>query len=332
MVFSDVKYKKFNSQRRFGVELEMGRAYIDGELSKNFTKSKVKSIISNESSRNILVTKYQLSQEFYGWHVKDDSTCGHFGKLGPKGIEVASFVAKGITELQHIANVAELLEQSGCTTNTNCGFHIHAEAKDLTPYNVGILLAYWIKMEKILSLSLPFWRYNNPYCRNILDGKNIDRNKKYGALALYSQLRPTNISYYENDDRRVNLNLVNYTRAEYFETANRKTLELRWPEGTLNPRNIKCWVRLFLSFIDNCKDKPMPDNLQDASLEETLSYLGLAHQDQSFVIFSEGLHDTKTWFLERILLNTAPSNKKNDPVKKAKKILNEMWSPVKKYS
>ena len=340
MSYLDVKYKKFTSQRRFGVELE---------TSNTLTKSKVKTILKGLSDHSSLVTKYQLSTENKYWHVKDDATCGPQGRMGPKGVEIASFVGKGMNDLQHIAEVAEGLYKAGSRTNENCGLHIHAEAIDISPEQLGVILAHWIKIESILSMSMPLSRYENPYCRKWseiillgLGGDNDIRNLSWPSLNLWNLLRPANLNYYENEDRRVTLNLVNYARADFHKTNHRKTIELRWPEGTLNSRDIKCWVRLFLNFIDICKDRPMPNNLLHANLDETLTYLGLNH-DENFTIFSEGLHDTKTWFLERILENgsseksmylhghpllTHPKN----TLKRAKDILNIMWMPLKKYA
>jgi hypothetical protein len=338
MVYSAVKYKKFDSQRRFGVELE---------TSNTLTKAKVRNVIKNFSDHSSFVTKYQLSGESASWHIKDDATCGPLGRQGPKGVEVASFVAKGIVDLQHIADVAQELHRAGCRVNDNCGLHIHAEAKDLTEQDVGVILAHWLKIEPVLAMSLPVGRNANVYCRRMMDGrpnevKFLDYDR-WTPIRLYHVLKPKNLSYYENDDRRVNLNLVNYTRAIAYETNHRKTLELRWPEGTLDPRDIKCWVRLFLGFIDTCKTRPMPANLRPADLYETLTYLGLNHTPSTFIIFSEGLHDTKTWFLERILeYGSKPINMvlqghpvlalPADTVKQAKYVLNEMWSPMKKYA
>jgi hypothetical protein len=93
----------------------------------------------------------------------------------------------------------------------------------------------------------------------------------------------------------------------------------------------------------------MPEDFLPATLDETLTYLGLNHEEDSFTIFSEGLHDTKTWFLERIIhfaeehknpLTYAPMesatidlmNKVNACIaNEAKEILNLMWFPIKKY-
>jgi len=333
MAYSVVKYKKFVSQRRFGVELETGNT---------LTKAKVKSVLKTLSERASFITKYQLSGDNPSWHVKDDATCGPMGRLGPKGVEIASFVGKGINDLQHIADVAEGLYRAGCRVNDNCGLHVHAEAKDLTTAQVGVIIAHWVKIEPILSMSMPLRRFENPYCRSLRKTK-LDPSLRWSGEDIWEIFKPNNLNFYENEDRRVTLNLVNYARAIQYDSTHRKTLEFRWPEGTLDGRDVRCWVRLFLSFIDICKDRPMPANLCTANLSDALTYLGMNHDKDSFVIFSEGLHDTKTWFLERILqygsselcmaLHGHPAiDTPGDSVKEAKKILNLMWSPVKKYA
>lgn len=326
MKYSAVKYKKFTSQRRFGVELETGNT---------LTKAKVRGLLKKLSNHESFITKYQLSGESNQWHVKDDATCGPQGRYGPKGVEVASFVAKGVADLQHIAQVAEGLQKAGSKVNDNCGLHIHAEAKDLSVQQVGVIISYWIKIQDVFSMSLPVRRRDNPYCRNYINSestKNWSKNEAaksfFSAKTIWEIFKPTNLNFYDNEDRRVNLNLVNFARAINFNNDYRKTLELRWPEGTLDASDIKCWVRLFLSFIDTCKDLPMPTDLSQANVQETLTYLGLDHGPSTFIIFSEGLHETKTWFLERILKNAD----KKAAIKQALDILNLMWMPVKKYA
>jgi len=339
MMYSAVKYKKFVSQRRFGVELE---------TSNTLTKAKVKSVLKTLSEYASLVTKYQLSGDNPAWHVKDDATCGPMGRLGPKGVEIASFVGKGINDLQHIADVAEGLHRAGCRVNNNCGLHVHAEAKDLTTAQVGVLIAHWIKIEPIISMSMPLSRFDNVYCRtlrknDIFDSAAFNRTLRWNGEDIWQMFKPDNLNFYENEDRRVTLNLVNFARAIQFDSTYRKTLELRWPEGTLDGRDVRCWVRLFLIFIDTCKDRSMPSNLLVASLDDVLTYFGLNHDKDSFHVFSEGLHDTKSWFLERLIqygsseasmaLHGHPvHNTPGDTIKDAKKILNLMWSPLKKYA
>lgn len=323
-----VNYKKFTSQRRFGIEFE-----IDNKI----TKVKIKNAIKSVSDHNSLITKYQPSTENNYWHIKNDATCGPLGRFGPKGVEVASYVGSGIVDLQHIAEVAEKLIQIGCQVNENCGLHIHADSADLTKAQVGAILAYWIKIEKCLQHALPARRINNVYCQMSRDkylGKYHFSDSDFTVLFpkgtasenFYHIFSPTNLGYFENEDRRVNLNLVNYARACYYGNSVRKTLELRWPEGTLNPLDVKCWTRLFLNFIETCKNKSFPQNINECTISELLSCFGLEHEND-FTIFSEGLFETKTWLLERIVQYSTNKNYKKEAIK----VLNLIWSPIKKY-
>lgn len=323
-MLSNLKYKKFVLKRRFGVEIE---------TSNTFTKNKVKTILSGLSCRDSFITKYQLSGDSDSWHIKDDATCGPEGREGPKGVEIASFVGKNITDLRHISDTAAGLYKAGSRVNENCGLHVHAEARDLTIDQVATLVAYWLKIEPIISASMPSHRRDNSYCEMLCkkfsnkDFLNLLLKNKTKKEEVWQFFRPEDLNYYENKDRRLTLNLVNYARAIQNSSLHRKTLELRWPEGTLNKSDIHCWVIFFLNFIETCKNIPLPQNLQSANLEDTLTYLGLNHDKHFFYIFSEDLHNTKTWFLERLIKNGEDKLVKN----KAKKILNAMWFPIRNY-
>lgn len=321
-----VIYKNFTSQRKFGIELEIGCTV---------SKIKIQAAIKEISLKSVVVTRYQPSIENGFWHIKSDATCGPKGRLGPKGVEIASFVAKGNYDLQHICNVSQSLSKLGCKVNDNCGLHIHADSSDLTVNHVGTLLAYWIKLEKCLQYALPERRRTNEYCRmvsaryllpkylNILDYVDSSSTK---AANLYLLLSPSNIGYYENSDRRQNLNLVNYARAlNYFQNG-RNTLELRWPEGSLDPADISGWTRLFLGFIESCKDRSFPQNIQETSLIEVLDFCGLWHSPDGFTIFGKESFDTRVWLLERFAKYESPY--KNE----ARELLDLICSPAKKYA
>ena len=165
----------------------------------------------------------------------------------------------------------------------------------------------------------------------------MKRNEKYDKDQFWSLICPKNLSYFNNDDRRFNLNLVNLVRAIRDDSPNRRTIELRWPEGTLDSRDIRCWVRLFLSFIEKCKDKNMPKDLSSLSLLNALRILGLHHENSNFMIYSENVNETKTWFLERIIQHCeATQTHHGEDSKKilsqTKNILNMMWSPIRNYA
>lgn len=326
----DCIFRKFCTSRRFGVELEVGN---------EIKKPAIRRHISNVSNRTVHTSKYNLSTNNTYWHVKDDSTCGIEGKDGPKGVEIASFIASGINDLNHICDVADYLKRKGVKVNNNCGLHIHVDASDLSEQQVGRILGSWIKLEPFLALSLPSRRIGNPYCEMIYNKASVagmhilDLN--LDPLAIYYALKPNDFSYYENEDRRVTLNLVNYCRAIEFKNNIRKTIELRWPEGTIDSTEIKNWVRLFLNFIEYAKDAAVPDNSDCPTISEAMNLLGLGHSNV-FTILSEGLLQTKIWLLERIVNNVnwqlfdimtiRQIPKKNDFIK----YLDFISSPIKK--
>lgn len=323
----------FQSTRRFGVEIEVG-----SEIKKN----DVKDAIALSTNQQVYVSRYALSNNNKYWHIKDDATCGIKGRKGPKGVEIASFVGSGLADIQQISEVAIVLQKAGCKVNDNCGFHVHVEVCDLSLKQVATLMSIWIKIEKILSMALPTRRINNQHCKficNPFDKEKavLDHYKSYTLDEIWASVSPKNLSYYDNDDRRYNLNLVNLVRSIRDNSNNRRTLELRWPEGTLNPVDIRCWVKLFIMFVDTCKDRIAPENLASYELEQVLECFGLKHDKDCFFIYSDAIHELKTWFLERILqyyLEKDDSVIEMDygkTVKTAKAILNLMWNPERKY-
>lgn len=276
--------REFSSKRRFGIEIE-----TDGTICKNT----IFNCIKLHSQHGCKVTKYQLSDSGPSWHVKDDSTCGLPGK---KGVEIASFVGQGLNDINHISNLGKHLKDVGCQVSNKCGLHIHAEAVDLSVKNVSTILAYWIKIQKVISFALPLRRVNNIYCKNYTVSSKFRDFGRCISETVWRCYSPNNLSLFSNSDRRVNLNLTNYCRSLKHETDNRKTLELRWPEGTLDPQDIKYWTILYLNFIDICKTQYVPRNLDDLTLKESLFYLGIDDKNSLDV----NLKATRSWFLKRI--------------------------------
>lgn len=298
MKYSLIKYQKFDTLRNFGVEFEMGHT---------IPKNKVSNLIKSISDKEVVCSKYGISSNNNYWHVKDDATCGSLGRIGPKGVEVASYIASGTQDIEHVANVAKFLSFSGCKTNLNCGLHVHADVKDLDLNSAGIVLAYWLKMEPWIENLLPKFRRSNKYCRALSVTKIFDRSANWSPQDLFLFFSPKNLSIHDNEDRRVALNLVNYVKHVISPSSyslNRSTFELRCPEGSLEYNDVKCWVYLFLNFIETCKKKEMPKNLfKFNKIDQFFSSLGLNHENKSFYIFDQHLHDTRIWILKRLIQN-----------------------------
>lgn len=337
---NSISYNDFHSTRRYGIELEVGD---------EVKKKSVSCAISNNSHYKVFSSKYALTSNNNYWHVKDDATCGRAGRSGPKGVEIASFIASGMNDLNHIIEVADHLRSVGCKVNGNCGLHVHAEVADLSVEQIAVVVAWWIKCEMALSLALPLCRYQNEYCKfhfspfltEIERNGTVTRVGRYAPLDLWQKMAPKNLNLFENSDRRFNLNLVNYARCAESGLSNRKTLELRWPEGTLCGDDIFGWTVLFLSFIENAKALRMPTDLKLLGLRQVLGLLGLGHKGGGFTILGEHLHRLKSWLCERIVENAIDSshfyshfrtiNFQKENVRHASAVLDDMWSPIKKY-
>jgi hypothetical protein len=298
-----IAYQEFPSCRRFGVELE---------VSNNLTKSKIGKILkkfeaNSEKSREVIVTPglegwAQTKGNDY-WHVKFDRTCGPLGKNIDYGWEVASFIGSGTGDVNHISRLARELDAAGAEVNLNCGFHVHVEVKDYSPYDMGILLARWMKVEDLLFSICHKSRSNNEYCASI---KSIF-NKSWSSYTkdpeyLWDILRPYDLGTHNNNSKKVTLNTVGFATHILIQSFSRNTVELRMPECLLDETHVKNWIRLIVNFVDFSKSNPkMPDNFDSCnSIEELLVNLGLSGQDE-FLIMDHDLLMTKIWLLKKII-------------------------------
>lgn len=302
-------YKRFHSQRRFGVEIEVGS---------DISKAKVAKAVRRVSDRPVRVTSYATSNDNCYWHIKEDSSCGNHGYDGPKGVEIASYIGQGSQDIANISSMADTLLEIGCRVNNNCGLHIHAEVTDMSAADVGIMLAWWMKMEQVLCCAFPvrrsfgmhskltcpasFFAWHPSVGRSsgdtVVRGRRVTRDDNYGPLGLLEIFGPRDFSQFDNNDRRVNLNIVNVMRALRDGTDFRKTIELRWPEGTLSSEAIRCWIRFILGFIDSAKRMRYPVDLHPISVEEVLACCGLSCGRG--VVLSHSLAESRRWLLTRI--------------------------------
>jgi hypothetical protein len=286
-----VAYKKFACNRCFGVELE---------ASNTVKQSFIKKVIENSSPIPTKMSSgWQLSKGNKFWHVKKDSTCGVQGKGKDKGWEIASYKGSTVSDIIHMAEIAENLRLAGLEVNNNCGLHVHVEVKDYTTREMGKLIGYWLKIEDILMESVPFRRSLSHYCNPLR--ANRPRTLTPTPDQLWSHHCPICLSPFENPERWMTLNLVNYATGLLYKNYSRTTVEFRFPEGTLVQEDVKNWIRLFVHFVDVVKTLPDPESILTANLEEALSILGLHHTEDTFNIFSKGLFETRAWFLRRIL-------------------------------
>lgn len=317
-----ITYKTLKFRRRFGIEIE---------VNKTISKASIVKAIEEYSNHSVHSFSYGKSINNKLWHVKFDITCGEDEEDADGGWEVASFVGHTPQDIIHMGDVATVLKDAGAKVNRFCGFHIHAEATDMLPHQVGVMLAYWIKIEKVLTNLIPFYR-SFEHCELLnsvmesMDGPRF-RNRHYSPQELYNYFIP--IAEEDEDDpmdyRYRAINIINYHLALNDRRRKRRTLELRLPESTLESDNIIGWLRLYLNFIEYTKDAAMPENLLPCDLREALTYLGLNHDRDTFYLFGPSLNKTRIWFLQKLIKNLQYPSKLQKMIKEdAKKLLKEV--------
>lgn len=307
MTNKKIKYKSFCFERKFGIEIE---------LSNNLSKKRIKSIINEVSHRDVLVTRYANSYDNKIWHVKTDGSCGPKGDYGPNGVEIATFVCNSMSDLNHVLKIVKEIKRNGGLVNDFCGLHIHADASDLNLNSLGRIIIHWLTIEPILMFALPTKRWGNKFCQSLAPinfPKLVQyQYQHYGYSGVANAYQPIPNDLYA---RRKTLNLTNFYRALRLKTDVRKTLELRWPEGTLNINDIQGWVVFFLNFIESTKDKDFSysntiDKNKHISLTEFFEILNLGHKDE-FFIFDKTIHKNKLWLLNRFIQNENIINSDN---------------------
>lgn len=320
-----IKYRKLPTSRNFGIEFE---------LSNSFSKKKIKDIIESHSNRIVKVTRHQLSYKNDFWHIKNDSSCGPEGPGGPCGVEIATYVCSGLKDLNHVVKVIGEVRKAGAVVNEHCGLHIHVDASDLSEAEVCRIALYWLRIEPVLRYAMPFRRRDNKYCKSL--GSNLPGESllEYayniaGYKSVMEFFKPIDGhgQFFDHTYKRKTLNLLNYFESLKNGSEVRKTLELRWPEGTLRSDDVKGWVCLFLSFIERSKRRRFVFDRKTykSELQDVLDVVGLG-QGGVFSVFDENLSATRKWLLDRFIANSDESAWHQKNIKnEAQALLNRMY-------
>lgn len=277
-------------KRNFGVELE-SHPVLDSRV--------IVDVIKRNSFKKVIVTGWRQTHSNNHWHLKTDSTCGGGKK---NGWEVVSYKGSGLNDVFHISNIASILGDAGLKCGTDCGFHVHVDISDFTPQMVAVLLANWVKIERLMLESVPKHRSYNRHCKPIRN-KIHPKGQSFDPLDFWNRFSPKNFSIHSNKDKKVTMNLVNYTTClaydqkiiseNFYCDSSRKTVEFRFPEGTFNGIDVKNWILLFVQFVEGSKIDSMPKNLYSAkNVDEFCNLLKLSDCE------------IKNWLFNRIILNS----------------------------
>jgi hypothetical protein len=291
-----VEYKKFFSKRFFGLEMEVGR---------EIHITKIQEVISKNSFVPVKTAFYRATLNNNCWEVKHDGSCGKnvdkFG-INEGGYEVVSYKGSSIKDISHICYIGQKIKQAGCLVNKNCGLHLHVDVSDFSTSQMGIMIANWICIEKVLLQAVPSVRKNNKFCTLLQTLRPKFREPVVSGSQIWNFYKPYSNKLHDNFDRRCTMNLVNFYRSLQLKTFKRPTVEFRFPEGTLVSQSIKNWARILINFVNRMALENLNfESLQTVNLTKTLEILGLGGDKDKFYLLSPGLHDSKIWLLKRII-------------------------------
>lgn len=295
-----VFYSGFESNRRFGVEIEVNRAV---------SQNKLKQIIDSQlGSGNCDITGWCYSCNNNRWIVKTDSSCGDTGNVKDGGgYEIASAVGSGSKHLLNIQKVVKSLKHHKVKINKFCGLHCQVEIRDFCNTKAANLLAVWCKLEKIMAQMVPPERRNSMHCKFFtmhpdMASQWAKAKKSINVGEFWSVMKLRRL---DAPAKRTAISLISFQRtnstASDWYNFDRSTVELRFPECSLDFYDIKNWARLFVHFVESNNTTTFPSNLEHVDLQGALSLLGLgSSRDKNPIVLSAGLYETKCWLLHRL--------------------------------
>lgn len=314
---NSVKYKKFTAKRHFGLELEVG---------KEISISRIQEVIASNSFVPVKTGFYRATLNNSYWEVKHDGSCGkNVDKYGINegGYEIVSYKGYSIKDLTHICKIGQKVKQAGCIVNKNCGMHLHVDVSDFTVSQMGVMIANWLCIEKVLLQAVPSVRKNNKFCNPMQNLRPKLKETIANGLQVWNHYKPYTSKLHDNFDRRCAMNIVNFYRSINLKSFKRCTVEFRFPEGTLVPQTIKNWGRILINFVNKmANQKLIISSIKNYTLSETLEILGLSGNSEEFHILSPGLHESKIWLLKRIIRYASYPH--HSLIAEAKEILNSM--------
>lgn len=288
-------YKMFDIGRCFGVEMEIGAEISADKIVKKLQK---------HTKRHVEHSPWRQMINNNKWIIKMDASCSALRRTDDYGLEIVSYKACQLDDLDEFSRVATAAGELGCLTNKNCGLHYHVEVKDFSKSQMGILLSNWLNIENVMFQAVPPRRRTSKYCKNILPSYSYLTDSVMHPLNIWTLLTP-NAGEATANFRNRSINLLNY--AAYLNgckknvtSIHRPTVEFRFPEGTLDPACIRNWAIVLIHFVEECSKRNNRPIHPVENIDDFLNILGLNGDKDNFYIFDNNLMNARIWLLGRI--------------------------------
>lgn len=203
--------------RKFGVEFEF---LCEWKILKKYASKVIKEVYGPRSyyaKEDSFDSDFRLNQ----WHIKEENI----------NISELTTPLSQHKDVERICKVIDYLRESDIKVDDNCGLHVHIDIHDIDKYH---LMGAWLWCERSIMKCFPVERRKSGFCECMIE-KPL--NKRLIAKILEEKT--------DESEHMKDVNLGNYD--------NRKTVEIRLSEGSLDTTWIRAWIKFLLRWVDFAK-------------------------------------------------------------------------------
>ena len=237
--------KKLNMPNNFtfGVEIEFEKARIKN-VEHKMIQSKLDGLLSK------------------GWVLKqDNSLCKYSDSIGIGGELTSPVLRDNVDSYKEIRNACHIVEQCDGLATENCGGHIHIGSKLLNnnkKYYIRLMKLWVIYENEIVRFSLGETLEKRPF----LDYYAKSNFNLFSKAEVFEDSQFYEMMFVLGADKNMAMSFKNLAPYRDFHTV-----EIRCPNGTINPdiwkNNINFFAHLLLICKDETRDWDRIDKLYD---------------------------------------------------------------------
>lgn len=199
------------------------------------------------------------------WKIVSDGSVTGTGTGGNGGLELVSPILNGYEGVRALAAASRALALAGARVNRTCGVHVHLDASDLTPNQIGNVVANYADAQTAIDFLVPESRrstVHNRYC-NPINEYSLPRLRSAQTLSDLASAQPGR-----------------YHKVNIQSLHRHGTIEFRQHAGSIDGQKIAHWLSLMQAIVESTKSGVVFPNTRN--LEGLLAVTNLSSSTVSY--------------------------------------------------